>query len=62
MDKPRATTLEFAAILGEAIGRAYLAGKNANAPVDDDRGVRDLLLFTEGETLDGDYTTPHSLR
>ena len=37
--------LEFAAILGEAIARAHLAGKQvvttcANAPVDDGRGVR----------------------
>ncbi len=35
-----AGVLEFAAILGEAIARVHLAGKNANAPEDDDRGFR----------------------
>ncbi len=43
MPDENAGVLEFATILGEAIARAYLAGKQvestcANAPVDDGRG------------------------
>ena len=45
MPVDNAGVLEFAAILGEAIARAHLSGKqidpaNANAPVDVGRGVR----------------------
>ena len=54
--------LEFAAILGEAIARAHLAGKglepiSANAPVDADRGVRDFVGTTKEMSNNEDFTT-----
>ena len=62
MPDENATVLELAAILGEAIARAHLAGKNANAPGDDDRGVGDYVLLTDGETVQHeDYNTTHKL-
>lgn len=66
MNQPSATVLELAAILGEAIARAHLAGKqaetrNENAPVDDGRGVHKCVPLTNGEILEhGNYTTGRS--
>ncbi len=63
-----ATVLEFAAILGEAIARAHLSGKqiettSANAPVDVGRGVRDFVGSTKETSIDDKFTTkPQSSR
>ena len=48
----RATILSLAEVIGEAIARAHLSGKqaetiNANATVVDDRGVREFLGLTK---------------
>ncbi len=62
MPDESAGVLEFAAILGEAIARAHLAGKQvettcANAPVDDGRGVRDFVGMTKEKSNDDDFIT-----
>ena len=57
MNQPSDAVLEFAAILGEAIARVHLAGKNANAPVDDGRGVRDFVGMTKEKSNDDDFIT-----
>jgi hypothetical protein len=62
MDQPHATTLEFAELIGEAIARAHLAGKqaetiSANAPVDDGRGVRDFVGLTKRMSNDDEFIT-----
>ncbi len=62
MQDESATVLEFAAILGEAIARAHLAGKQvettcANAPVDVGRGVRDFVGSTKETSNDDEFTT-----
>ncbi len=50
--------LELAAILGEAIARLHLAGRNANAPVGNDQGVYTYISLTEGEVPEHeDYNT-----
>ena len=56
LNQPSDTALEFAVILGEAIARLHLAGKqaetrNANAPVDS-RGVHKCVPLTNGEILE----------
>ncbi len=57
MPDESAGVLEFAAILGEAIARVYLAGKNANAPVDVGRGVRDFVGLTKETSNDEKHNT-----
>ena len=62
MPDENATVLEFADILGEALARAHLAGKqieaiNANATVVDGRGVRDFVGLTDGDSNDDESTT-----
>lgn len=62
MDQPRATTFEFAELIGEAIARVHLSGKqvetiSANASVDDGRGVRDLVGMTKEKSNDDDFIT-----
>ena len=62
MPDENAPVLEFATILGEAIARAHLAGKQvettrANAPVDVGRGVRDFVGFTKEMSNDDEFTT-----
>ena len=57
MPDESAGVLEFAAILGEAIARAHLAGKqieaiNANAPDDVVRGVRVNVPITDEDWND----------
>ncbi len=56
MPDENATVLEFAAILGEAIARAHLAGRNANAPVGS-RGVRDFVGLTKETSNDEQHNT-----
>jgi len=62
MPDENAAVLEFAAILGEAIARAHLAGKQvvttcANAPVVAGRGVRDFVGTTKEMSNNEDFTT-----
>ncbi len=62
MPDENAGVLEFAAILGEAIARAHLAGKqieaiNANAPDDVVRGVRDFVGITKEMSNDDEFIT-----
>ena len=62
MPDENAAVLEFAAILGEAIARAHLAGKQvettcANAPVDVGRGVRDFVGLAKRMSNDDEFTT-----
>ncbi len=62
MPDENAGVLEIAAILGEAIARAHLAGKQfettcANAPVDDGRGVRDFVGLTKRMSNDDEFIT-----
>ena len=57
MPDENATVLEFAAILGEAIARAHLAGRQvettrANATVDVGRGVRVNVPIADGDWND----------
>ena len=58
----RAAVLSLAEVIGEAIARAHLSGKqaetrNANAPAEEDRGVRDFVPLTKEETVHEDYNT-----
>ena len=57
MNQPSDAVLEFAAILGEAIARVHLAGKNANAQVDDGLGVRDFVGLTKESSNDEQHNT-----
>ena len=63
MPDENAATLEFAAILGEAIARAHLSGKqaettNANTTAVDDRGVCEFLGLTKrGSKSDDNFST-----
>ncbi len=62
MPDENAIVLEFAAILGEAIARAYLAGNQvettcANAPVDDGRGVRMNVPLGNEDWNDDEFIT-----
>ena len=62
MPDQNASVLELAAILGEAIARAHLSGKrieptNANAPVDDGRGVRMNVPLGNEDWNDDEFIT-----
>lgn len=62
MPDENASVLEFAAILGEAIARAHLAGNQvettcANAPVDDGRGVRMNVPLGNEDWNDDEFIT-----
>ena len=68
MNQPSDAVLEFAAILGEAIARVHLAGKqaetrNANAPVDS-RGVPEFNKgeFSNHDTLHHDTGPPQAAK
>lgn len=57
MNEPTDAALEFAAILGEAIARVHLSGKqaetiNANATVVDGRGGCGSVGLTKGDSND----------
>ncbi len=62
MPDESAGVLEFAAILGEAIARAHLSGKqiettSANAPFDVGRGVRVNVPITDEDWNDDEFIT-----